>query len=411
MKGLKDTLTELAGFRKTFEKLTAATMGNGVVPPGSRLVGVDGFGSNPGNLRMLSYAPSALPSAPALVVALHGCTQSAAAYDYGSAWSALADAFGFAVLFPEQQTVNNPNRCFNWFLDSDTQRGQGEAHSIHEMIERMAKDHGVDRSRIFVVGLSAGGAMASAMLASYPDVFAGGAIVAGLPYRAATNMQTAFEAMAGKHKRSDREWGTLVRAASDHKGPWPKISIWHGTADAIVSPANMEHSISQWTSVHGAATIPDLEDNLNGHSRRIWQEDGEDIIEAISVAGMEHGVPLAAGAGGWGHVTPFHIEVGLSSSLHILKFWNLAEPSRVTDVEDDGVRRMPRQSIVSRSEYAGAQPASARLAPGSDAHSPSSVITAALAAAGLLKPNGKPSPKDPSGIIAATLRSVGLLKD
>jgi poly(hydroxyalkanoate) depolymerase family esterase len=116
-----------------------------------------------------------------LVVALHGCTQTAADYDHGSGWTRLADRYGFAVLFPEQQRANNPNNCFNWFLPSDTRRSHGEAFSIRQMIERVITDHGVDRRRVFVVGLSAGGAMTSAMLATYPDLFAGGAIIAGLP--------------------------------------------------------------------------------------------------------------------------------------------------------------------------------------------------------------------------------------
>ncbi len=167
----------------------------------------DDFGSNPGNLRMLSYVPQGLPKGRPLVIALHGCTQTAAVYDYGSGWSNLADRHGFAVLFPEQQRANNPNNCFNWFLASDTRRDQGEALSIRQMIECLIQDYGVDRSRIFVVGLSAGGAMAAAMLAAYPDVFAGGAIIAGLPHGAATNVQEAFEAMAGRENPFRRAMG------------------------------------------------------------------------------------------------------------------------------------------------------------------------------------------------------------
>jgi len=329
MKGLKDTLAQLAGFRKRFERLTSLAAKDAPAsdsPLNAKLEEVRGFGTNPGQLRMLVHVPRSLRKSPALVVALHGCTQTAGTYDHGSGWSALADDFGFVVLFPEQQRANNPNNCFNWFLPSDARRHQGEAQSIHQMIERMIADRGVDRQRIFIVGLSAGGAMAAAMLANYPEVFAGGAVIAGLPYGAATNVQTAFEAMAHGRNRSPSEWGDLVRSASTHAGRWPKISIWHGTADVIVSPVNMENTLSQWISVHGADALPDLDNKVKGHARRLWRQGDNAIIEAISVSGMNHGVPLATDTPGhYGNVSPFHFNLGISSSLHILQFWDLAK--------------------------------------------------------------------------------------
>ena len=164
----------------------------------TRLREVFGFGSNPGNLRMFSYRPPALADNPALVVVLHGCTQTAAGYDLGAGWSTLADRYGFALLLPEQQRSNNPNGCFNWFQPEHSRRSQGEPLSIRQMIEKSVVDHGIDRRRIFVTGLSAGGAMTSNMLACYPEVFAAGAIVAGLPYGAATTVQQAFESDVSK---------------------------------------------------------------------------------------------------------------------------------------------------------------------------------------------------------------------
>src|SRR5262245_63757611 len=146
---------------------------------------VTAFGSNPGNLRMFVFAPSHKRPRPALVVALHGCTQTAASYDYGTGWSKLADRHGFVVLAPQQQKANNPNTCFTWFQPSDTTRGHGEAMSIRQMIDRTIIEHDIDRRHIFITGLSAGGAMASVMLAAYPEIFAAGAIVAGLPFGAA----------------------------------------------------------------------------------------------------------------------------------------------------------------------------------------------------------------------------------
>src|SRR5882762_5203707 len=184
-------------------------------------------GSNPGNLRMFAYVPASLADSPALVVVLHGCTQTAAGYNHGAGWSTLADRYGFALLMPEQQRSNNPNGCFNWFLPEHTQRDRGEAASIRQMVETMVREKGIDPRRVFITGLSAGGAMTSVMLACYPDVFAGGAIIAGLPYGAATNVQQAFESMFQSPARSAREWGDLVRGAAPHDGPWPRVSVWH----------------------------------------------------------------------------------------------------------------------------------------------------------------------------------------
>src|SRR5207237_4224060 len=130
-------------------------------------------------------------------------------------------------------------------------------HLSHgQMIEQPVVDYGINRRRVSVTGLSAGGAMASNMLACYPEVFAGGAIVAGLPYGAATNVQQAFESMFQSPARSAREWGDLVRGAAPHDGPWPRVSVWHGNADKTVIPSNADEILKQWTEVHGLPITP-----------------------------------------------------------------------------------------------------------------------------------------------------------
>jgi len=139
---------------------------------------------------MFAYAPEHLPPKAPLVVALHGCTQTADEYDHGTGWSSLSDSLGFAVVYPQQQPANNPMNCFSWFLPGDIARGHGEALSIREMVEHAIATFAADRRKVFVTGLSAGGAMASVMLATYPEVFAGGAIIAGLPYGCASNVQS-----------------------------------------------------------------------------------------------------------------------------------------------------------------------------------------------------------------------------
>src|ERR1700735_579685 len=210
---------------------------NHVTQTGTRgpLVETKQFGTNPGDLRMFSYVPADLPPSAALVVVLHGCGQTAAGYDVGAGWSTLAKHYGFALLMPEQQPGNNAHGCFNWFNPEDTKRGHGEACSIRQMTARMVADHGIDPRRIFVTGLSAGGAMTSVMLATYPEVFAAGAIIAGLPYGAASDLREALSTMRATPVRTPHRLGDLVRNASAHKGPWPRLSVWHGNADGVVA--------------------------------------------------------------------------------------------------------------------------------------------------------------------------------
>ncbi|RAI40044.1 extracellular catalytic domain type 1 short-chain-length polyhydroxyalkanoate depolymerase [Rhodoplanes roseus] len=299
----------------------------GAVP--SRLTEVTGFGSNPGNLRMFEYVPK--KPRKSLVVVLHGCTQTAASYDLGAGWSTLADRYGFMLLCPEQRAENNPKTCFNWFRESDIVRGGGEAASIREMISRMASDHDVDPRRVFITGLSAGGAMTAVMLATYPEVFAGGAIIAGLPYRSATSMRQALESMFSVKVRTPHEWGDLVRAASPHRGPWPRVSVWHGGADTVVKPRNAEELLKQWTDVHGLSTQPDRTETVDGYPRHVWSNAaGEDVIESYTIPLMAHGAPVASGDGDTSYGVPgeYLIEVGISSSYHIARFWGLTDSRR-----------------------------------------------------------------------------------
>jgi feruloyl esterase len=268
--------------------------------------------------------------------------------------------------------------------------------------------------------------MASAMLATYPDVFAAGAIIAGLPYGSARNVQEAFQAMAKGSDRSARTWGDLVREASSHGGTWPKISVWHGMADAIVHPGNMEDALKQWSDVHGVGVRPRIEHTIEGHRRRVWRtEADEDVIEAVSITGMGHGVPLASrGVERCGNAGPFHFDVDISSSHHILRFWGLAGSSVAAEREAAMLARPPVPTEAESSEIpalAARESASSgkerdESSPGGwRRHDPRPVIEAALKAAGLLSEAGAQAgarnPLDPRQIITGTLRSVGLLKN
>jgi poly(hydroxyalkanoate) depolymerase family esterase len=294
----------------------------------SPLTEITGFGSNPGALKMFAFVPEHLQRAPALVVVLHGCGQTAAGYDLGAGWSTLASRYGFALLMPEQPSSNNPNTCFNWFNPEDTARDQGEAASIRQMIAQISGDHKIDPRRVYVTGLSAGGAMTSVMLATYPEVFAGGAIIAGLPFGIAGNVREALNGMMQSASRPASELGDLVRNASSHKGPWPKLSVWHGSADRTVNPANANEIVKQWLDVHGLPLAPMSNADVDGYPREVWwNADGETVVESYTITDMAHGTPL--GTAGHeervGEQGAYLIEAGISSSYHIANFFGLTE--------------------------------------------------------------------------------------
>ena len=310
MAGLMDTLNTLRAFKIALPGQTAGR------------VRETAFSPNPGGLRMMAHVPPGLGRGAPLVVALHGCTQTAAGYDTGTGWSALADRAGFAVLCPEQVRANNQNVCFNWFEPGDIVRGQGEVASMAAMVNRMIADFGIDRRRVFVTGLSAGGAMTSALLACYPETFAAGAIIAGLPFGAADTVQSAMQAMHRGTAVSSFVAGKRVRAASAHQGPWPRVSVWHGTADHTVRPSNADELIAQWSEVHGL-TGPGRAEPLEGSVRQIWTDSsGRVVLERVIVAGLGHGVPIVPGTG-IGIPGPHIIASSVSSTEHIARFFGV----------------------------------------------------------------------------------------
>lgn len=337
-----------------------------------RMTTVEDFGANPGSLRMLTYAPPGLPAGAPLVVVLHGCGQHAENYAEQAGWLELADRAGFAVLAPEQSAANSANRCFNWFEPGDTARGQGEVASIRNMMRAAVKRHGSDSDRVYITGLSAGGAMALAMLATYPEAFAGGAVVAGLPFGVAGNLQEALQAMFGARTHTSAELGNLLSKAAPRIAKAPRLSIWHGSGDRTVRADNAELIARQWAAAHQLTEAPSVVQALPGRARSIWRTAlGEEVLELQVVHGLGHGTPLeTAGAAGLGAAGPYLLEAGVSSTLETARFWGLADPA-------------------------------------TDAPSPERRGSAGPSAA---KPQSRPGATDVSRVIADALRAAGLLK-
>ena len=320
MAGLGETTARLKRSRRRPEGAATAAS--------TRMVETTGFGPNPGALRMLSYRPPGCGPGMPLVVTLHGCGQRAEVFTRQAGWLTLADRYGFVVVAAEQSTANNPNRCFNWFEPQDSRRSQGEAASIAAMVAHAVRMHGADPKRVFITGLSAGGAMTTVMLSAYPDLFAAGAVVAGLPYGVAQGVAGAMRAMHGGGGFDPVQLGDLVRGATSTHRALPRIAIWHGDADYTVRPQNASDIASQWVDAHGLSQESGVSEALPSRTRTVWRGPDSDqaVVELNLVHGLGHGTPLStSGEAGVGSAGPFMIEAGVSSSLDIARFWGLAE--------------------------------------------------------------------------------------
>lgn len=263
---------------------------------------VTSFGTNPGNLNMYTYTPSGISGAAPLVIALHGCTQSASIYALQTGWNKLADLHKFYVVYPEQLVANNSNKCFNWFEATDQDKNQGEALSIKQMVDYMINNYSINPSAIFVTGLSAGAAMSSVMLADYPELFSKGAIMAGLPYKAATSSLNAFTAMNGGVTKTPTQWGDLVRNQNtNYTGSQPHVAIFHGTMDFTVNVANATELIKQWTDVNSAdQTVDNTYSSFDGNSiieKTVYTNNSsEPVVVYYKITGMGHAISLDTGA-------------------------------------------------------------------------------------------------------------------
>lgn len=277
------------------------------------------------------YLPAMHHGQPrSLVVMLHGCKQGPDDFAAATRMNALAEEHGFVVAYPIQAAKANVSKCWNWFQTEHQQRDTGEPLLIAGITREVIAAHGVDARRVYIAGLSAGGAMAAIMGTTYPDVYAAVAIHSGLAYAAARDIPSAFAAMRGRKPKSSRR-RTRDGASS---GAVPTI-VFHGDSDTTVHPSNVDDMIEQASVQPSAANARD--NPFPEHDRRV--ERGETggraytriaYCDAAGKSVMEHWLVHGA-AHAWSGGSPegsFSDPSGPEASREMLRFFFQHENER-----------------------------------------------------------------------------------
>ena len=255
---------------------------------------------------------------------LHGGTQDADDFAAGTRMNTLAEEHGFIVAYPNQSKAANASLCWNWFAPENQVRGRGEPAIIAGITSAIAADYDIDPARVFVAGLSAGGAMAVVMGATYPDLYAAVGVHSGLPYRSAADLPSAFAAMRGdaKRRRSPKS-----RSTSD-EGPRVRTIVFQGDSDNIVHPSNAANMVEAERPDDSIERAEARHAAIRAHTRTVTRDKtGTVIVEQWLVHGSGH-----AWSGGSPHGT-YTDPHGPDASQEMLRFFFEERP--VLPVLDD----------------------------------------------------------------------------
>lgn len=250
-------------------------------PDGARFE-THSFSNTAGSRRFKLYVPSSYRGEPvSLVVMLHGCTQSPDDFAAGTRMNRLAEESVCLVAYPEQTKAANASKCWNWFNTADQQRDEGEPSLIAGLTRKIMQDYAVDPGRVFVAGLSAGGAAAAVMASRYPDLYSGACIHSGLACGAAKDMPSAFAAMRN---------GGAARTAAGPSRPIPMI-VFHGAADKTVHPVNADRIVAQFAAPPAASETIEHGRSAGGkdYTRTVWRDAaGRSVMERWDILGAGH---------------------------------------------------------------------------------------------------------------------------
>ena len=262
-----------------------------VVPDGGRFL-VASYGNQAGSRDYKLYVPSGYHGqAVPLVVMLHGCTQSPDDFAAGTRMNVLAEEHTCLVAYPAQAASANASKCWNWFRSSDQQRGQGEPSLIAGITRQIMRDYAVDPERVYVAGLSAGGAAAAIMGMAYPDLYAAIGVHSGLACGAASDLPSAFAAMQHGEAVVERGSGSASGAGVSRRIV-PTI-VFHGDRDTTVHPCNGDRVVAQsrTTPMTDLRTTVQQGRVPGGHaySRRLHADaSGQTILEHWVIHGAGH---------------------------------------------------------------------------------------------------------------------------
>jgi poly(hydroxyalkanoate) depolymerase family esterase len=263
------------------------------------------------------FLPSRLEKHAPLIVMLHGCTQGPDDFSVGTRMNDLAEESGFIVVYPEQTTSANNAGCWNWFNHGDQIRDMGEPSIIAGITRSVIAEYDVDPSRVFIAGLSAGGAMTVVMGATYPELYAATGVHSGLAFGAATDVISAFAAMRG----------SAPRAAADARSGMDAVRtiVFHGTADHTVHPSNGELIFTEVrSSIADAGRISCTEDERDGRMFRrtiVADATGIPLVEHWEVCGLGH---AWSGGDSRGSYTDVY---GPNASREMVRFFLERQPS------------------------------------------------------------------------------------
>ncbi|GIU46193.1 LpqC, poly [Shewanella sairae] len=277
------------------------------------------FGANPGSLTASYLEPK--EANKNLVVLLHGCEQNGETLAEQSGLASLAKSHQFSLLIPQQSYDNNIKKCFNWFSPQDTNLDSGEMLSIKNMILAAKKE--LDTSHVYLLGLSAGGAMSSAILVNYPELVDAGAIIAGLPFPCANNLTTAISCMRKGPLQPASELVSQVRKVQPIQQSWPRLTVWTGDSDSVVNPINAEKLAYQWAGLKQQQDQPTSSQAKGVHTTQWRDSNNEVAVELVTITGLEHGIAVNPAVSHGGTSAPFLLTAPISSAIEIVRFWNI----------------------------------------------------------------------------------------
>ena len=281
-----------------------------------------------------------------LVVMLHGCKQDPQTFAESTRMNELADRHGFLVLYPEQRRFANTNYCWNWF-DSSVHRGGGEAALIAGMVREITASYAVDEDRVYVAGLSAGGAMTSILASCYGKLFAACAVHSGLMYRAADSVAEATKAM--KHGSGTAPAEAARQGMQQEDFDFVPAVVIHGNKDETVDIANADQVVEQFLFMARHGDDAQLAESSNSRTSsggyrydiHDYMRGGRVLLRKVVVEGMDH----AWSGGDPKH--PFNDPKGPDASLMIWEFFSAHSRKDSVGLDRAAITRTTTQAIAS----------------------------------------------------------------